>query len=216
MATELRETGTDGNDSRHGVHEGPSAVSRDRSAGSSTRKSIPTSTSGKKPRYFPRTSCSRRPATWDCWGSLTRRSTAGRGPTIGTTWPWPRNWRASTAGPSRWRWACKPTWPRRRSISIGSHELKKQFLEPAIRGDAVCSIAVTEPGAGSDVASIRTKAERDGDEYVINGSKMFITNGVQADWICLSGPHVAGHDVQGHVADHRAHRHAGFLGQQES
>jgi citronellyl-CoA dehydrogenase len=67
----------------------------------------------------------------------------------------------------------------------GSHELKKRFLEPAIRGDAVCSIAVTEPGAGSDVASIRTKAERDGDHYIINGSKMFITNGVQADWVCL-------------------------------
>ncbi len=67
----------------------------------------------------------------------------------------------------------------------GSHELKKKYLEPAIRGDAVCSIAVTEPGAGSDVASIRTKAERDGDHYVINGSKLFITNGVQADWVCL-------------------------------
>jgi citronellyl-CoA dehydrogenase len=67
----------------------------------------------------------------------------------------------------------------------GSHELKKKYLEPAIRGDAVCSVAVTEPGAGSDVASISTKAERDGDHYVINGSKMYITNGVQADWICL-------------------------------
>lgn len=67
----------------------------------------------------------------------------------------------------------------------GSHELKKKYLEPAIRGDAVCSVAVTEPEAGSDVASIRTKAERDGDHYVINGSKMFITNAVQADWICL-------------------------------
>src|SRR6185295_7032412 len=67
----------------------------------------------------------------------------------------------------------------------GSHELKKKYLEPAIRGDVVCSIAVTEPGAGSDVAGIRTKAERDGDHYVINGSKMFITNGVQADWLCL-------------------------------
>jgi len=67
----------------------------------------------------------------------------------------------------------------------GSHELKKKYLEPAIRGEAVCSIAVTEPGAGSDVASIRTKAERDGDHYVINGSKMYITNGVQADWLCL-------------------------------
>jgi citronellyl-CoA dehydrogenase len=67
----------------------------------------------------------------------------------------------------------------------GSHELKKRFLEPAIKGDAVCAVAVTEPTAGSDVASIRTKAERDGDHYVLNGSKMFITNGVQADWICV-------------------------------
>ncbi|MBX3439595.1 MAG: acyl-CoA dehydrogenase family protein, partial [Planctomycetaceae bacterium] len=67
----------------------------------------------------------------------------------------------------------------------GSHELKKQFLEPALLGDAVCSIAVTEPGAGSDVAAIRTKAVRQGDEYVINGNKLYITNGVQADWVCL-------------------------------
>jgi citronellyl-CoA dehydrogenase len=49
----------------------------------------------------------------------------------------------------------------------------------------VCSIAVTEPGAGSDVAGIRTKAVRDGDEWVINGSKLYITNGTQADWLCL-------------------------------
>jgi citronellyl-CoA dehydrogenase len=67
----------------------------------------------------------------------------------------------------------------------GSHELKKKYLEPAIRGDAVCSVAVTEPEAGSDVAAIRTKAERDGDQYVINGAKLYITNGCQADWICL-------------------------------
>jgi len=67
----------------------------------------------------------------------------------------------------------------------GSHELKEQFLAPAISGDAVCSIAVTEPGAGSDVAAIRTKAVREGDEYVINGSKTFITNAVQADFLVV-------------------------------
>jgi len=67
----------------------------------------------------------------------------------------------------------------------GSHELKKKYLEPAILGDMVCSVAVTEATGGSDVASIRTKAERSGDDYVINGSKMYITNGAQADWICL-------------------------------
>ncbi len=67
----------------------------------------------------------------------------------------------------------------------GSPELKEQFLAPAISGDAVCSIAVTEPGAGSDVASIQTKAVRDGDEYVINGNKMFITNATQADFLVV-------------------------------
>lgn len=68
---------------------------------------------------------------------------------------------------------------------FGSPELKRRFLAPALRGEAVCSIAVTEPDAGSDVAGIRTRAERDGDEWVINGSKLYITNGVQADWLCL-------------------------------
>jgi citronellyl-CoA dehydrogenase len=67
----------------------------------------------------------------------------------------------------------------------GTHELKERFLAPAIRGEMVCSIAVTESDAGSDVAGLRTRAERDGDEWVINGSKLFITNGAQADWICL-------------------------------
>jgi citronellyl-CoA dehydrogenase len=67
----------------------------------------------------------------------------------------------------------------------GSPELKEQFLAPAIRGEVVTSIAVTEPDAGSDVAGIRTRAVRDGDEWVINGSKMFITNGAQADWLCV-------------------------------
>jgi citronellyl-CoA dehydrogenase len=67
----------------------------------------------------------------------------------------------------------------------GSPELKERFLAPAISGDAVCSIAVTEPTAGSDVASIRTKAVRDGDEYVINGNKMYITNATQADFLVV-------------------------------
>lgn len=79
----------------------------------------------------------------------------------------------------------------------GSDALKKQFLEPAIKGDMVCAIAVSEPDAGSDVASIRTRAERDGDEYVINGSKMYITNGTQADWLCLLARTSPGEGYQG-------------------
>ena len=68
---------------------------------------------------------------------------------------------------------------------FGSDEVRREFLAPAISGDAVACIGVSEPGAGSDVASIRTHARSDGDDYVINGGKMWITNGVQADWICL-------------------------------
>ena len=68
---------------------------------------------------------------------------------------------------------------------FGSEELKRRYLEPAIRGDMVAAIAVTEPDAGSDVAGLRTRAVRDGDEWVINGTKLYITNGTQADWLCL-------------------------------
>jgi citronellyl-CoA dehydrogenase len=68
---------------------------------------------------------------------------------------------------------------------FGSDDLRAKYLTPAIRGEMVTSIAVTEPDAGSDVAAIRTRAVRDGDEFVINGSKMYITNSLQADWMCL-------------------------------
>lgn len=67
----------------------------------------------------------------------------------------------------------------------GSEELKRRYLAPALRGEMVTSIAVTEPDAGSDVAAIKTRARRDGDQWIINGSKMYITNGLQADWLCL-------------------------------
>ncbi|MCB0037077.1 MAG: acyl-CoA dehydrogenase family protein, partial [Anaerolineales bacterium] len=68
---------------------------------------------------------------------------------------------------------------------FGTPEQKEKFLRPAISGEAVFSIAVSEPDAGSDVASIRTYAVRDGDDYVINGSKMWITNGTQADYLTM-------------------------------
>lgn len=79
----------------------------------------------------------------------------------------------------------------------GSHELKKQFLEPAIKGEMVGCIGVTEPGAGSDVAGVITRAEPDGDDYVINGSKMYITNGTQADWVCLLARTTPGRGYKG-------------------
>ena len=68
---------------------------------------------------------------------------------------------------------------------LGSREVKDQFLAPAIRGDKVAALGVSEPGAGSDVAGLRTTARRVGDDYVINGSKTYITNGTRADFITL-------------------------------
>ncbi|MBW1819331.1 MAG: acyl-CoA dehydrogenase family protein [Deltaproteobacteria bacterium] len=67
----------------------------------------------------------------------------------------------------------------------GSEYLKETYLKQAIAGDMVTAIGVTESGAGSDVASLKTRAVRDGDSYVINGSKLFITNGSQADFVTL-------------------------------
>ncbi|MDQ3737816.1 MAG: acyl-CoA/acyl-ACP dehydrogenase, partial [Actinomycetota bacterium] len=68
---------------------------------------------------------------------------------------------------------------------FGTPEQKQRWLRPALEGKYVASIAVSEPDAGSDVAGIRTRAVRDGDEWVINGSKTWITNSLQADWLCL-------------------------------
>ncbi len=68
----------------------------------------------------------------------------------------------------------------------GSEELKQEWLVPAIKGEKIAALGVTEPGAGSDVAAIVTAARRDGDEYVINGSKTFITNSVRADFVTLA------------------------------
>ncbi len=68
---------------------------------------------------------------------------------------------------------------------FGSEELKREFLAPAIAGDMVGCIGVSEPGAGSDVAAIKSHARKDGNDYVITGQKMWITNSLQADWMCM-------------------------------
>ncbi|MGH6961679.1 MAG: acyl-CoA dehydrogenase family protein, partial [Dongiaceae bacterium] len=68
---------------------------------------------------------------------------------------------------------------------FGNDYLKDTYLKPAVKGEMVACIAVSEPGAGSDVAGIRTTARRDGGDYVINGQKMWITNGTQGDWACV-------------------------------
>ena len=68
---------------------------------------------------------------------------------------------------------------------FGSDEVRREFLAPSIAGDHVACLGVSEVGAGSDVASIKTSARKDGGDYIIHGGKMWTTNGTQADWICL-------------------------------
>ena len=75
---------------------------------------------------------------------------------------------------------CSPALAR-----FGSPELCAEFLVPAIAGDMVGCIGVSEPGAGSDVSAIKSHARKDGDDYLISGQKMWITNSLQADWMCM-------------------------------
>lgn len=81
----------------------------------------------------------------------------------------------------------------------GTVEQKREFLAPGIRGERIAAIGITEPGAGSDVGALRTSARRDGGDWVISGSKIFITNGTRADFVSLlartGGPGPAGLSV---------------------
>jgi len=68
-------------------------------------------------------------------------------------------------------------------VKLGTAEQKKRFVEPVLRGEAIAALGITEPGGGSDVASLRTRAQKDGDHYVVNGAKTFITSGTRADFV---------------------------------
>ncbi|RAL24713.1 acyl-CoA dehydrogenase [Lujinxingia litoralis] len=69
---------------------------------------------------------------------------------------------------------------------LGTQEQKEEFLIPALRGEKIAALGISEPGAGSDVAGIRTSAQREGDDFIINGQKTWITNGTRADFITLA------------------------------
>ncbi len=71
-------------------------------------------------------------------------------------------------------------------VSMGSEALKQRIVPPVLRGEKVAALAITEPGAGSDVANLRTTARREGDVYVVDGSKTFITSGMRADYITVA------------------------------
>jgi acyl-CoA dehydrogenase len=71
-------------------------------------------------------------------------------------------------------------------MAHGSTELQAEVVPPVLRGESIAALAITEPGGGSDVASLRTTAVADGTDYVIDGEKIFITSGLRADWITLA------------------------------
>lgn len=68
-------------------------------------------------------------------------------------------------------------------FALGTEEQKRRFIPPVLAGEKISALAITEPNAGSDVANIQTRAERDGDAYIVNGAKTFITSGCRADYI---------------------------------
>jgi acyl-CoA dehydrogenase len=70
-------------------------------------------------------------------------------------------------------------------LVLGSDEQKRRFVPPALAGEKIAALAITEPNTGSDVAGIKTRAERDGDSYVLSGAKLFITSGVRADFVSV-------------------------------
>ncbi|HEY1077337.1 MAG TPA: acyl-CoA dehydrogenase family protein [Fontimonas sp.] len=81
-------------------------------------------------------------------------------------------------------------------VHVGSHDQKQRFVAPVLSGEKIAALAITEPRGGSDVANLATRAERDGDHYIVNGSKTFITSGMRADFITTAvrtgGPGMGG------------------------
>ncbi|ARU03786.1 acyl-CoA dehydrogenase [Comamonas serinivorans] len=71
-------------------------------------------------------------------------------------------------------------------IALGSEALKREVVPEVLAGERISALAITEPGGGSDVAALKTHARREGDDYVVNGEKIFITSGMRADWITLA------------------------------
>ncbi|MDB5988064.1 MAG: acyl-CoA dehydrogenase [Nevskia sp.] len=71
-------------------------------------------------------------------------------------------------------------------MHVGTHEQKERFLRPVLEGSRIAALAITEPSGGSDVANLRTTAKRDGDHYLVNGSKTFITSGMRADQLTVA------------------------------
>ena len=117
--------------------------------------------------------------------STSPRSTAARAATTTRRSCWPRRSCHARSGGLAMGVAVHTDMAMPPILAFGTEEQKQEWVVPAIKGEKILCLGITEPDAGSDVAGIKTRAVRDGDEYVINGSKTYITNGHRADVIVL-------------------------------
>ena len=124
-------------------------------------------------------------ASWASSGSRTPRSTAARAATTTATSCSPRRSSHANSGGLAMGVAVHTDMATPPVHLFGTEEQKQRYLVPSIRGEKISCLGITEPDAGSDVSGIKTRAVRDGDEWVINGSKTYITNGHRADFIVL-------------------------------
>ena len=146
--------------------------------------------SGRRPASSTAASGSRR-ASRDCSAWTCRRSTAGAvSPTSASTSCWTRRSSAS-ARPASGS-ACTTTSSAPYLLSLTTEEQKRRWLPGFCSGELITAIAMSEPGAGSDLQRVRTHASRDGDDWVLNGSKTFITNGDQRRPRARGRPHRPG------------------------
>ena len=95
-------------------------------------------------------------------------------------------------------------------FKMGTEEQKQKFLVPVLAGDKIAALGITEPNAGSDVANIRTRAVRDGDYYIVNGAKTFITSGCRANFI-TTAVRTGGDGLQRSKPPNHRFFHAGFF-----
>ena len=170
---------------RHALHRRTRRTPAARCKSSSRPRSIPSSTNGRRPSSFPSHELFKKLGNLGFLGLNKPVEFGGQGLDYSYALMMAEELGAIHCGGVPMAIGVQTDMATPALARFGSDEVRREFLAPAISGDAVACIGVSEPGAGSDVASIKTSARSDGDDYVINGGKMWITNGVKADWICL-------------------------------
>ena len=194
----------------HLAHARTRAAAKDGARLRRTRGAAATSTSGSGPACC-RASCTSRPARRACWAPGCPKSVGGGGGdgADAVIICEEMHYAGAPGGVFASLFTCGIAVPH--MIASGDQRLIDTYVRPTLRGEKIGSLAITEPGGGSDVGHLTTKAVRDGDDYIINGAKTYITSGVRADYVVTAVAH--GRPWRGRCfADRRRQGHAGFRG----